>query len=127
METLASYRHSIGLPATCLHLGAWESKLVQNLTKTSTGLVRPITHERGIPLLLKAMMTPAVVQVIVNFDMKKLASVPAYARDPFFYNVLSGMALTQRKTPSRTRNEVSDILLDILRTVLELRPSEQLG
>jgi hypothetical protein len=129
METLASYRHSLGLPATCLQLGAWESKLVQNL-ELSAGFVRPIKHENGIPLLLKAMLTPIAVQVIVDFDVEKLASVPAYAQDPLFYNILGEAALTQRKVFMRdnlTKDDVSDITLDILRTVLELRPSEQLG
>ena len=129
METLASYRHSLGLPATCLQLGAWESKLVRNL-EMSTGLVRPIKHDNGIPLLLKAILTPIAVQVIADFDVEKLASVPAYAEDPLFHNILGGAALTQRKASLRgnlSKNEVSDIMLDILRTVLELRPSEQLG
>jgi hypothetical protein len=105
METLASYRHSLGLPATCLQLGAWESKLVQNL-ELSTGFMRPIKHENGIPLLLNAILTPIAVQVIAE------------------------AALTQKKVFSRgnlTKDDVSDITLDILRTVLELRPSEQLG
>ena len=129
METLASYRHSLGLPATCLQLGAWESKLVQNL-ELSTGFVRPIKHENGIPLLLKAMLTPIAVQVVADFDVEKLASAPAYAQDPLFYNILGEAALTQRKASLRgnlTKDDVSDITLDILRTVLELRPSEQLG
>jgi len=64
METLASYRRGLGPPATCLQLGAWESKLVQNL-ELSTGLVRPVQHENGIPLLLKAMMTPIAVQILM--------------------------------------------------------------
>ena len=131
METLASYRQSLGLPATCLQLGAWESKLVQNL-EMSTGFVRPIKHENGIPLLLNAILTPIAVpvQVIADFDVEKLTSVPAYARDPLFYNILGEAALTQRKVSVRgnlTKDDVSDITLDILRTVLELRPSERLG
>lgn len=129
METLASYRQSLGLPATCLQLGAWESELVQNLA-FSTGFLRPIKHEKGIPLLLKAMLTPITVQVIADFDIERLASVPAYAQDPLFCNILGGTALTQRKPSSRdklTKDEVTDIMLDILRTVLELRPSEHLG
>ena len=129
METLASYRHSLGLPATCLQLGAWESKLVQNL-ELSTGFVRPIKHKNGIPLLLKAILTPIAVQIVANFDVEKLASAPAYAQDPLFYNILGEAALTQRKASLRgnlSKDDVSDITLDILRTVLELRPSEQLG
>ena len=129
METLASYRHSLGLPATCVQLGAWESKLVQNL-ELSTSFVRPIKNENGIPLLLKAILTPIAVQVIADFDVEKLASVPAYAQDPLFYNILGEAALTQRKVLLRdnlSKDDVSDIMLDILRTVLELRPSEQLG
>ena len=129
METLASYRHSLGLPATCLQLGAWESKLVQNL-ELSTGFVRPIKHENGIPFILKAMLTPIAVQVIADFDVEKLTSVPAYAQDPLFYNILGEAELTERKASMRdnlTKDDVSDIMLDILRTVLELRPSEQLG
>jgi hypothetical protein len=129
METLASYRHSLGLPATCLQLGAWESKLVQNL-ELSNGFVRPIKHENGIPLLLKAILTPIAVQVIANFDVENLTSVPAYAQDPLFYNILGKAALTERKVSLRgnlTKDDVSEIMLDILRTILELRPSEQLG
>ena len=130
METLASYRHSLGRPAICLQLGAWESKLVQNL-ELSTG-VRPIIHENGIPLLLKAILTPIAVQVqvIADFDVEKLGSIPAYAQDPLFYDILGKTALTERKVSLRgnfTKDNVSDITLDILRTVLELRPSEQLG
>ena len=92
--------------------------------------MRPIKHENGIPLLLKAMLTPIAVQVVADFDVEKLASAPAYAQDPLFYNILGEAALTQRKASLRgnlTRDDVSDITLDILRTVLELRPSEQLG
>jgi len=129
METLASYRHSLGLPATCLQLGAWESKLVQNLLELSTGFVRPIKHENGIPLLLKAILTPIAVQVIADFDVEKLTCVPAYAQDPLFYNILGEAALTERKVSLRgnlTKDEIADITLDILRTVLELRPSEHL-
>lgn len=54
--------------------------------------MRPIQHENGIPLLLKAMMTPIAVQVIANFDVEKLASVLAYAQDPPFYGILDGLA-----------------------------------
>ena len=81
METLASYRHSLGLPATCLQLGAWESKLVKKL-EFSTGFVRPIKHEKRILLILKAILTPMSVPVIADFDVEKLASAPAYAQDP---------------------------------------------
>lgn len=129
MESLASYRHSIGLPATCLQLGAWESRLVQNLD-LSTGFVRPIKHEIGVPLLLKSMLTPIAVQVIADFDVERLASIPAYARDPLLCDILAGAALTQKNASLRgnlTKDEVADIMLDILRTVLELRPSERLG
>ena len=92
--------------------------------------MRPIKHENGIPLLLKAILTPIVVQVIADFDVEKLGSVPAYAQDPLFYNILVEAAITQRKVSLRgnlTKDDVSDITLDILRTVLELRPPEQLG
>ena len=112
METLASYRHSLNLPATCLQLGAWESKLVQTL-ELSSGFVCLIKHKNGIPLLLKAILTRTTTVT------------------PLFYNTLGEAALTQRKVSLRGNltkdDDVSDITLDILRTVLELRPSEQLG
>lgn len=72
-----SYRHSLG----CLQLGAWEFKLVKKL-EFSTGFVHPIKHEKGIPLILKAILTPISVQVTADFDVEKLASAPVYAQDP---------------------------------------------
>ena len=72
-----------------------------------------IKHKNGIPLLLKAILTRTTTVT------------------PLFYSTLGEAALTQRKVSLRGNltkdDDVSDITLDILRTVLELRPSEQLG
>ena len=59
--------------------------------------MRLIKHENGIPLLLKAILTPTTtVQVIADFDVETLASVPAYyaqeSRPPFLqYSWRSGV------------------------------------
>jgi hypothetical protein len=58
--------------------------------------VCPIKHEKGIPLLLKAILTPIAVEVIADFDVEKLVLVVSVVRNPLSA-ILGGAALTQKK------------------------------
>ena len=80
MDSLATYRHNSSLPAASLQLGAWESKLTDNIdmTKSFAFLMK---HDEGIALIMKAMMVPIPLQVIARMDSEKLSETPAYAKD----------------------------------------------
>ncbi|KAF6747509.1 hypothetical protein DFP72DRAFT_604329 [Ephemerocybe angulata] len=135
---LASLRHSLGLPGTSLQLGAWESRLTENLNmKKSFALM--MSQKEGVPLILQAMSTSHPVQVIAEFDVPKLQSVPAYANDPFFAAILPKSfdvrpAPTPASAPSAlssskvetVKKDARTTVVDILRSVMELRPSESL-
>ncbi|CAA7264466.1 unnamed protein product [Cyclocybe aegerita] len=124
MEALASYRQSRGMPGVCIQLGAWESKLVEDL-HAANHLMTVVDNKTGIPLILKAMAAPIPVQVIANLDLNKLASIPAYSRDSLFKEVLPQPSSTETKTPDKlNQQEVLDVMSRIFRTVLELRPSD---
>ncbi|TFK38562.1 hypothetical protein BDQ12DRAFT_683838 [Crucibulum laeve] len=124
MDSLAAYRHGRGLPTTSLQLGAWESKLIENLD-LSNGLVFPMRHKEGIPLILEAMSVPVPVQLIAHWDTDKLSSIPVFAQDPFFAGVLS-LSKTNGSTKKIMKTDVIQTIEKILRTVLELHPTEQL-
>jgi len=129
METLAGYRRARNLPAVCLQLGAWESRAVQNLD-TESGLARVMLNEDGIPLILKAMSMPVPVQLIVEFNVKKMAAIPAYAGDPLFGEVLplaEAEELRKEKMSLRKTEEVGKQVISILRDILELRADDTLG
>ncbi|KAF8151526.1 hypothetical protein B0H34DRAFT_132545 [Crassisporium funariophilum] len=126
MDSLATYRHNSGLPGASLQLGAWESKLTDNIdmTKSFAFLMK---HDEGIPLILKAMMVPIPVQVIARMDAGKLAETPAYAKDPFFAPLLSSSKTAQSSSKDKLpADEVNKIIINILRLALELQPSENL-
>ncbi|KAJ3515068.1 hypothetical protein NLJ89_g1987 [Agrocybe chaxingu] len=124
MEALASYRQSRGMPGVCIQLGAWESKLVEDL-HAANHLMTVVDNKTGIPLILKAMAAPIPVQVIANLDLNKLASIPAYSRDSLFKEVLPQPSSTETMMPDKfDQQEVIDVMSRIFRTVLELRPSE---
>ncbi|PPQ97453.1 hypothetical protein CVT26_002801 [Gymnopilus dilepis] len=126
MEVLASYRRGKNLPATALQLGPWESKLTQNLD-TQDSLIPLMDNKRGIPLIISAMSKPDSVQMIANLDARKLAAHPVYSRDPLFHSIVfpeqDKLAKTQQ---ARSDEEISTLVANILRKVLELRPSEKL-
>lgn len=127
MDTLATHRHSSGLPGTSLQLGAWESKLIEgvNLSKAFDLLIH---HSEGIPLILQAMKVPVPVQIIAKWNVARLTSTPAYAKDPFFAHVLPSTAGDSHPIkPKINKSDVSALFTNILRGVLELRPTEELG
>lgn len=127
MEALSTYRHNRNLPGVCIQLGAWESKAIQNLD-LSAGFVYTMKHQTGIPLLLKAMFTPVPVQVIASLDIGKLASLPAYKQDPLFHEILLDSEVTGMKTREPLTDEaIFQRVSSILRTILELKTSEELG
>lgn len=125
MDSLATYRHNIGLPAASLQLGAWESKLTDNIdmTKSFAFLMK---HDEGIPLIMKAMMVPIPLQIIARMDSEKLSATPAYAKDPFFANLLPTTASPDIKQ-KLSAVEANKVIIDILRVALELQPNERLG
>lgn len=128
MDSLATYRHNIGLPAASLQLGAWESKLTDNIdmTKSFAFLMK---HDEGIPLIMKAMMVPIPLQIIARMDSEKLSATPAYAKDPFFASLLplSKTAASSDIKQKLSAVEANKIIVDILRVALELQPNERLG
>jgi hypothetical protein len=126
MDSLATYRHNIGLPAASLQLGAWESKLTDNIdmTKSFAFLMK---HDEGIPLIMKAMTVPIPLQIIARMDSEKLAATPAYAKDPFFASLLTKTAASSDIKQKLSAVEVNKIIVDTLRVALELQPNERLG
>ena len=127
MDSLATYRHNIGLPAASLQLGAWESKLTDNIdmTKSFAFLMK---HDEGIPLIMKAMMVPIPLQIIARMDSEKLSATPAYAKDPFFASLLPLSKTASSDIKQKlSAVEVNKIIVDILRVALELQPNERLG
>ena len=127
MDSLATYRHNCGLPAASLQLGAWESKLTDNIdmTKSFAFLMK---HDEGIPLIMKAMTVPIPLQIVARMDSEKLSATPAYAKDPFFASLLpSSNAVSSDTKQKLSATEVNKIIVDILRVALELQPNERLG
>ena len=128
MDSLATYRHNIGLPAASLQLGAWESKLTDNIdmTKSFAFLMK---HDEGIPLIMKAMTVPIPLQMIARMDSEKLSATPAYAKDPFFASLLplSKAAASSDIKQKLSAVEANKIIIDTLRVALELQPNERLG
>ena len=110
-----------------LQLGAWESKLIDNIDMTRS-ITRLMKHDEGIPLIMKAMMVPIPVQVIARIDSEILAATPAYAKDPFFASLLPSSETASSGTKkSLPADEANQIIVDILRVALELQPNESLG
>ena len=127
MDSLATYRHNIGLPAASLQLGAWESKLTDNIdmTKSFAFLMK---HDEGIPLIMKAMMVPIPLQIVARMDSEKLSETPAYAKDPFFASLLPLSKTASSDVKQKlSAAEVNKIIVDTLRVALELQPNERLG
>ena len=139
LDYLAGLRHEIGLPGVSLQLGAWESALIEKLNmKKSFALL--MSHKEGVPLVLSAMSADHPVQVVAEFDVPKLAGVQAYAMDPFFAPILpkaapapqaatgpSHIAEVEDVQPVASNKDTKSSVVDILRSVMELRPSETLG
>ena len=85
MDSLATYRHNIGLPAASLQLGARESKFTDNIDMTES-FAFLMKHDEGIPLIMKV---PIPLQIIACMDSRvseRLSATPAYA--PFFASLL---------------------------------------
>ncbi|KAF9473131.1 ketoacyl-synt-domain-containing protein [Pholiota conissans] len=127
MDTLAAFRHNSGMPGISLQLGAWESKLISDVDMNNS-FATLMKHDEGLPLILKAMMTPIPVQIIAHMDSAKLAATPAYAKDPFFAPLLASSGITASKSSKAnlSTEHVRKTLVDILRVALELQPSEKL-
>ena len=117
------------LPATCLQLGSWESRVTQNLEFPSDNLLFLMDNHTGIPLILRSMFAPYTVQVIAKINGDAISSNLAYRDDPLFRSVISTIARSAKKSSNQilTESKISDVLMQTLRRVLELKPSEQLG
>ena len=129
MEALASYRRGSNLPATCLQLGPWESRLTQNHEFSSDSLLFSMDNHTGIPLILRSMFAPYTVQIIAKMNGDAISSNLAYRDDPLFRSIISTVARPAKKSSNKilTEREISDVMTQTLRRVLELRSSEQLG
>ena len=133
MDSLATYRHNCGLPATSLQLGAWESKLISNIDMNNS-FAHLMKNEEGLPLIMKAMMLPTPVQIIARMDKKKLAATPACAKDPFFAPLLESLQV-QPTAPGKaaevksktSADDAKKAIVNILRVALELQSGETLG
>ena len=92
---------------------------------------RVMLNKDGIPLILKAMSMPIPVQLIVEFHVKNMTPVPAYAGDPFFSEVLplAEMKEVRKEKPSLRKMDpqVGKKVISILRDILELRADDTLG
>lgn len=127
MEVLAAHRLANDLPATALQLGPWESKLTENLRVPNT-LVHTMKNEIGIPLILGAMFRREAVQIIANLNTERLVEVSAYSQDPLYREIILSVPIVKTSGKQiHTKGEVSEIAIRLLRDVLELRSSEQLG
>jgi acyl carrier protein len=129
MEALASYRRGSNLPGTCLQLGPWESRLTQNLEFSSDSLLSLMDNHTGIPLILRSMFAPYTVQIIAKINGDAISSNLAYRDDPLFRSIIPAVARPVKKSSNKilTENEISDVMMQTLRRILELKPSEQLG
>ncbi len=124
MEVLASYRAERNMPATCIQLGAWESRLTEMMGDDTKNPVRIASHAEGIPMILKAMSVKNTVQVIAKLNVKMLAENAAYALDPLFEEILP--TIGPKKARAKSVNAFDEITA-ILRKVLELDAGESLG
>ena len=129
MEALASYRRGSNLPGTCLQLGPWESRLTQNLEFSSDSLLSTMDNYTGIPLILRSMFAPYTVQIIAKINGDVISSNLAYRDDPLFCSIIPAIARPVKKSSNKilTENEISDVMMQTFRRILELKPSEQLG
>ncbi|KAF9012744.1 hypothetical protein BDQ17DRAFT_1344564 [Cyathus striatus] len=124
LDSLAAHRRSIGLPGTSLQLGAWESKVIENVDLSQTDL-NVMSHAEGIPLVLKAIFENDPVQVIVSWNAEKLARSPPYASDAMFRELRltnPGKVHVVQKTYSK--KETSEIILSTVKGVLEIREND---
>lgn len=112
------------MPATCIQLGAWESRLTEMMGDDTKNPVRIASHAEGIPMILKAMSVKNTVQVIAKLNVKMLAENAAYALDPLFEEILP--TIGPKKARAKSVNAFDEITA-ILRKVLELDAGESLG
>ncbi|KAF9475042.1 ketoacyl-synt-domain-containing protein [Pholiota conissans] len=124
MEVLASHRRAKKLPGTCIQLGAWESRLTDVMDDAVRDSQYHMDNETGIPLILKAIAMPQTVQVVAKLPMNILINNPAFSLDPLFKEILlRGRSGANHQSSSL---DASEELLDIVRTVLELQPTDKL-
>ena len=128
MDSLVTYRQSLGLPGVSLQLGAWESQLVQTLDLTKS-IVSVMSHERGIPLFMNALTCNEPVQVIAKLNLRQLANDPSLVKDPIYRELLVGVSEKNSGKPKLpdSRMEVEDEIVKNFRDVLELGPEDELG
>jgi len=86
-------------------------------------------NHTGIPLILRSMFAPYTVQIIAKINEDAISSNLAYRDDPLFRTIIPIVARPAKKSSNKilTENEISDVMMQTLRRILELKPSEQLG
>ncbi|RDB30947.1 6-deoxyerythronolide-B synthase EryA1, modules 1 and 2 [Hypsizygus marmoreus] len=125
LDTLAAYRQGIGLRGLSLQLGAWESRMIEGLD-LSRSAVLAMSHDEGIPLIMKALSTTDPVQVIARLDMKLLGQDPALSGDPMMSEVLETHAKRMPARLSFTKGQAKQKIVEILRGLLELTVDDEL-
>ncbi|KAF8190650.1 hypothetical protein K438DRAFT_1970946 [Mycena galopus ATCC 62051] len=129
VDSLAAYRRSMGLPGVSLQLGPWESELEQALPESALArgiLVTKVSHKDGLPLILRALLSPVAVQVIAAFAPPALSRVRALATDSLFAPLVATVAAAKPLERAMSNEDISKSAVSILREILELADSEPL-
>ncbi|KAJ7101451.1 hypothetical protein B0H15DRAFT_411968 [Mycena belliarum] len=127
LDALAAHRRRAGRPGVSLQLGPWESELVDNLPSPSSGdgnaLMRTMTHQDGLPLIMEALASPSAVQAIAAVNPEALSRIPAFATDSLF----AGLAApASRANGTFNSTGIAEAIIAIVRDVLQLTDMESL-
>ncbi|KAJ7482780.1 hypothetical protein FB451DRAFT_1236033 [Mycena latifolia] len=93
-------------------------------SSVSGALMRTMSCEDGLPLIMRALAAPEPVQVIAALDTAVLSQIPVLATDSLFAALVA--APTSYPYNSPTSNGIAQAVIAILRSVLELTDREPL-